>query len=77
MGRAAYLAVISMVFAATSAEASDANPLGFYFGAAAGRADVRATTPQFGLNFDEHPTGWKVFGGLRPIPLIGVELDRG
>jgi opacity protein-like surface antigen len=51
-----------------------ADLFGFYAGAAAGRADVTANQAAFG-QFDEHATGWKVLVGIRPLSLIGAELE--
>src|SRR5689334_9909595 len=45
------------------------NPLGFYFGAAGGRSDLRVI--DVGTS---HPTGWTAFVGLRPISYLGAEL---
>jgi Outer membrane protein beta-barrel domain len=68
---AAVLALCSPVLAPA------ADLLGFYAGAAVGQADVRANRIAFGtpLGFNEHATGWKVLVGIRPISLIGAELE--
>jgi len=58
--------------------ASAANLLGFYAGAAAGQADIRVNGVAIALipvGFNEHATGWKVLAGIRPISLIGAELE--
>jgi hypothetical protein len=65
--------------------ASAADLLGFYAGAALGQADIRAnqfayafppvSPPVAPLGFSEHATGWKVLAGIRPISLIGAELE--
>jgi hypothetical protein len=54
-----------------------ADSLGFYAGAAVGQAEVRADQVAFGtpLGFSEHATGWKVLLGIRPISLVGAELE--
>ncbi|HWG30853.1 MAG TPA: outer membrane beta-barrel protein [Steroidobacteraceae bacterium] len=57
-----------------------------YAGGSAGQADVRAQvvlhSPVPGglgdssqYDFDRHHTGWKVFAGVRPISLLGAELE--
>jgi hypothetical protein len=66
------------------AEAAD--PLGLYVGAAAGQATIRADQLQFvnleGIPVDvgstsirKNDTGWKTMLGVRPISLIGAELE--
>jgi len=55
--------------------ASGLNPLGLYLGAGVGESDVRSTIDLGPYDFDQHATGWKVFGGLRPISLLGAELE--
>jgi Outer membrane protein beta-barrel domain len=67
----------------STAPASAADLLGLYAGAAVGQADVRANEVYFAvpqsngipLGFNEHATGWKVLVGIRPISLIGAELE--
>ncbi len=57
----------------------DADPLGFYVGAGAGRSDVAidafpasASDP---VSFDRHATGWKALLGLQPLPWVGAEIE--
>ena len=81
---ASCLAALAFAQGATSAGASDLNPLGFYFGGAVGQSDVRANedagfgapqgTPGVPLGFDERHAGWKLAVGMRPISPLGVEL---
>jgi hypothetical protein len=81
---ASCLAALAFALRATSAGASDTNPLGFYFGGAVGQSNVRANevagfgasqgTPGVPLGFDERHTGWKLVVGMRPISPLGVEL---
>jgi len=54
-----------------------ADPLGLYLGAALGQSDVRTDESVFGgpPSFDAHRDGWKLLVGLRPISLLGAELD--
>jgi Outer membrane protein beta-barrel domain len=63
------------------------DPLGFYIGAAVGEAHVRTDNVAFGstgnegvidlgkFQFDEQHTAWKAIAGVRPISLLGVELE--
>lgn len=75
MRSSGYLGGFAMIFAAMSASASSDNPFGFYAGVAAGRSDIRIIGPYSGLDRDARPTGWAIFTGLRPISLIGAELE--
>jgi hypothetical protein len=72
--------------AALSSGTHAADPLGLYVGAAAGRATIRADGMQFVANLagetlsdsvsiSKNDTGWKVMLGVRPISLIGAELE--
>jgi opacity protein-like surface antigen len=65
------------------AEAED--PLGLYVGAGAGQATVRADQLQFvnvlgqqqggAGSISKTDTGWKIMLGVRPISLLGAELE--
>jgi hypothetical protein len=50
------------------------DPLGFYVGAGAGESTVQSTS-LFPVQVYEHPTGWKVFAGWRPIQMFGAEVE--
>jgi hypothetical protein len=65
----------ALMLAAGAANAFD--PLGFYVGGAIGQSNVRSTRPLFDapLEFVKHYTGWKLIAGLRPISLLGAELE--
>lgn len=59
-----------------------ADPLGFYAGAAVGQADVRSNEASLalfgtaqGTPLNQHATGWNLLLGVRPISLIGAELE--
>lgn len=79
-----FLTALAFALGATSAVASDPNPLGFYLGGAVGQSNVRANevagfgasqeTDGVPLGFDEHHIGWKLDVGLRPISPVGVEM---
>jgi opacity protein-like surface antigen len=76
--------LVAMAAASASAPATAANPLGFYIGAAFGRASVRNDEILFGppgsgnatgFSFDEAHTAWKILVGARPVSLLGAELE--
>lgn len=54
--------------------AAHADPLGFYVGAGVGQSTVQSSQ-LLPLQVYEHPTGWKVFAGWRPISMFGAELE--
>ena len=61
------------------ASAQAADPLDFYFGGAVGRAEQHvdpglAGTP-FPNDLSAHDTGWKAMIGVRPLSILGAELD--
>jgi Outer membrane protein beta-barrel domain len=53
------------------------DPLGLYVGASLGQSVVRVDESVVGgpPGFDAHRDGWKLLVGLRPIALLGAELD--
>lgn len=71
-----YLGGVAMMFAAMNTNASSDNPMGFYVGGAAGKSDIRVISPYSGTDLGARPAGWTVFAGLRPVSLIGVELQH-
>jgi opacity protein-like surface antigen len=54
--------------------AAHADPLGFYVGAGVGESTVQSSE-LLPVQVYEHPTGWKVFAGWRPIQMFGAELE--
>jgi opacity protein-like surface antigen len=54
-----------------------ADLLGLYVGGAVGEADVnsRQTFDSIADNFDKHDNAWKAMVGVRPIPLVGAEIE--
>jgi opacity protein-like surface antigen len=54
--------------------AAHADPLGLYLGAGVGESTVQSTQ-LLPLQVYQHPTGWKVFAGWRPIQMFGAELE--
>jgi hypothetical protein len=69
----------ALALAATFAHRAHAggDPLGLYVGGALGQSDVRAEESVFGgpPGFAAHRNAWKLLLGLRPISLLGAELD--
>lgn len=53
------------------------DPFGFYIGAAAGESDVRLDRSLTSTLNDvsEHHSGWKAMVGIRPLPIVGAELE--
>jgi hypothetical protein len=76
---------LGLCLGALSSGTYAADPLGLYVGAAAGQATIRADQlpfvnaigmPQEAANsISTNDTGWKIMLGMRPISLIGAELD--
>lgn len=60
-------------------QATAADPLGFYVGAGVGQTHVVVDSVGNGHNagyrFDRSDSGWKAIVGLRPLKLIGAELE--
>jgi hypothetical protein len=61
----------SLCLLALAAAAAHADPLGLYIGAGVGEADVKVDQ----LGFNENHSGYKLLVGLRPIPVVGAELE--
>jgi opacity protein-like surface antigen len=76
-GRIALHAILAISLGATIGQASAADPLGVYVGGAIGQSHVRADEEVFGipLGFNEHHNAWKLLVGLRPISVIGAEVE--
>jgi opacity protein-like surface antigen len=62
------------VFALQSTQARADDPLGFYVGGAVGQARVDASLPNAD-QFREDHSAFKIMAGLRPIPVLGAELE--
>jgi hypothetical protein len=63
---------------AVSGAASADNLLGLYAGAGAGESTVRSDhgfDPYYPVDSHPHHTTWKVFTGIRPIPILGAEAE--
>jgi hypothetical protein len=76
-GRGALHVIFAISMGTAFGQARAADPLGFYLGGAIGQSHVRADENAFGapLGFDEHHNAWKLLVGLRPISLLGAELE--
>jgi hypothetical protein len=62
--------------ALSSAAAWAADPLDFYVGAGVGVSTLQSSSAPFiPTSIDQHPTGWKVFAGWRPIGILGAEVE--
>ena len=70
--RCAAVALALALVALPPAQAAD--PLGFYLGGAFGQARVDATLPN-ATQFREDHSAFKIMAGLRPIPVLGAELE--
>jgi hypothetical protein len=70
-------AIIAVCACAASTRALADDPLGFYIGAGVGYSTVRSDDPAYGLPgyFNDHQTAWKVIGGIRPLPIVGAEVE--
>ena len=67
----------ALLLLAGGALSAHAGPLGFYVGAGLSQANVKLDALPSGgaLGFAESHTGWKVMAGIRPISLIGAEVE--
>jgi hypothetical protein len=73
-------ALLSVAALAGTALAHPANALDLYFGAGIVQADARVAQPTtpivLAFSFKEQSTSWKAIAGVRPISLIGFELEH-
>jgi opacity protein-like surface antigen len=73
----------ALAVAATLCVSTDAladNPLGLYVGAGVGTATVENKYEFYDPNgfsgrYHDHDAAWKVIAGLKPIPLVGAEVE--
>lgn len=79
--QAAMLAGV-LVAASAGGIARAVDPFGFYVGGGIGGSGVRleqrlSSNPSAAsalLDFSEHPTGWTVLAGVRPVSVLGAEI---
>lgn len=71
------LATLAVGECAASTAALAVDPVGFYLGAGVGYSTVRSDDPAYGLPgyFNDHETAWKAIAGVRPISIIGAEVE--
>jgi hypothetical protein len=71
------LALVAVGACAVSMTAFADNPAGLYAGVGVGYSTVRSDDPAYGFPgyFNDHQTAWKVMAGVRPISLVGAELE--
>jgi opacity protein-like surface antigen len=76
------LAATAACGASTAALAADDplgfyNPVGLYVGAGVGESTIRSDDPGYGLPayYNDHQTAWKAVVGIRPISLVGAEVE--
>jgi hypothetical protein len=63
-----------------SAAAWADNPLGLYVGAGVGAAQINNNNGRYDPygysgGFDDHDAAWKVVAGIRPLPIVGAEVE--
>lgn len=75
--RFAAVMVSTLVGSFNCASAHSADLLGLYVGGAVGRSDLHMDHSLTATTNDvhEHDTGWKALIGIRPLPLVGAELE--
>jgi opacity protein-like surface antigen len=75
--RFAVIAALAAGLALASQSVRAEDPLGFYLGGAIGQANVRLdqSVSATATSFDEHHSGWKAMIGVRPISVVGAELE--
>jgi Outer membrane protein beta-barrel domain len=61
---------------ALSSAAAWADSRDFYVGVGAGYSTLQSSSAPFiPSSVEQHPTGWKVFAGWRPIGILGAEVE--
>jgi hypothetical protein len=70
-------AILAIAACAVSTTALADEPLGFYVGAGLGYSTIRSDDPAYGLPgyYNDHETAWKAIVGVRPISIVGAELE--
>jgi opacity protein-like surface antigen len=78
MNRFVAAMTVSLIALSFSTATRADNPLNFYLGGALGVSSVRmnaVSDSNLSNGFDHNDAGGKVFVGIRPIPLIGAEVQ--
>lgn len=62
---------------ASAAALADVDPIGLYVGAGVGYSTIRSDDSAYGLPgyYNDHQTAWKAILGVRPLPVVGAELE--
>lgn len=70
-------AILAIAACVVSTTALADEPLGIYVGAGLGYSTIRSDDPAYGLPgyYNDHETAWKVIAGVRPISIVGAELE--
>jgi len=70
-------AILAVAACAASTTALADDPLGFYLGAGVGYSTIRSDDPSYGLPayYNDHQTAWKAIAGIRPISIVGAEVE--
>src|SRR6202011_3946238 len=73
----ALAAILSVGACAAWTTARADNPAGFYLGAGVGYSTIRSDDSAYGLPgyFNDHQTAWKLIAGVRPMSILGAELQ--
>ncbi len=74
------LGLVGTAALVTSAGAWADNPLGLYVGAGVGAGQLsndngRYDPYGYSGGFDDHDAAWKVIAGIRPLPVVGAEIE--
>ena len=64
-------AAVALVLSAATVSARADDLIGFYGGAGIGQSNVKDGT----IGFNQHDFAWQLTAGLRPIHVIGAEID--
>jgi opacity protein-like surface antigen len=75
--RVAVIAVLAIGLALATQSARAGDPEGLYLGGSIGESHVRLdqSVSDATNSFDEHHDGWKAIIGIRPISVVGAELE--
>jgi opacity protein-like surface antigen len=73
----AIFAIVSVGACGASSAAWAEDPVGFYIGGGVGYSTIRSDDPPYGFPgyFNDHQTAWKAIVGIRPLPIVGAELE--
>jgi hypothetical protein len=77
---ASLLGLVGATALGASTAALADNPLGVYIGAGVGESQIGNNNDYYNPygyagGFHDHDAAWKVIAGIRPIPIVGAELE--